>query len=210
MASLALMEFANFLALRVSTIEKIMLWKRLSLLGEMLFAGNCLLFSVLFAKEDIKAAIKKWRWAVPLAYILPGVLLVFLFSMNQTMTMEGLRIIKLGYGGSFFHILLLIIVIVTLINLENTFRSSSGLERWQIKYMFFGIGSILLFYVYILTHRLLYNAIDINNVYIMSSAILFANMLITFSIIRNKIVDGDIYVSRKVIYSSFSGIESSI
>ena len=203
-AFLALMEFANFLALRVSAIEKVLLWKRLSLLGEMLFAGNCLFFSVLFAKQDIKAAVKRWRWALPLAYILPGVLLVFLFSMDQTMAMEGLRIIKLGHIARYFHILLLIIVIMILMNLENTFRSSSGLERWQIKYMLFGIGSILLFYVYILSQRLLYNAIDMNNVYIMSAAILGANILITYSIIRNKIVDGDIYVSRKVIYSSIS------
>ena len=204
MAFLALMEFANFLALRVSAIEKVLLWKRLSLLGEMLFAGNCLFFSVLFAKEDIKAAVKRWRWALPLAYILPGVLLVFLFSMDQTMAMEGLRLIKLGHVAKYFHILMLLIVIATLMNLENTFRSSSGLERWQIKYILFGLGSILLFYVYILSQRLLYNAIDMNNIYIMSAAILGANILITYSIIRNKIVDGDIYVSRKVIYSSFS------
>ena len=204
MAFLALMELASFLALRVSAIEKVLLWKRLSLLGEMLFAGNCLFFSVLFAKEDIKAAVKRWRWALPLAYILPGVLLVFLFSMDQTMAMEGLRLIKLGHVAKYFHILMLLIVIATLMNLENTFRSSSGLERWQIKYILFGLGSILLFYVYILSQRLLYNAIDMNNIYIMSAAILGANILITYSIIRNKIVDGDIYVSRKVIYSSFS------
>jgi len=204
MGSLALMEFANFLALRDSAIEKVLLWKRLSLLGEMLFAANWLLFSVLFAKEDIKAAIKKWRWALPFAYILPGVLLVFLFSMNQTIAMVDPWIIKLGHIARYFHVLLLIIVIGILMNLENTFRSSSGLERWRIKYMFFGIGSILLFYVYILSQRLLYNVIDMNSIYIMSAAILVANMLITFSIIRNKIVDGDIYVSRKVIYSSIS------
>ena len=43
-----------------------------------------------------------------------------------------------------------------------------------------------------------------NNVYILSAAILAANILITYSVIRKKIVDGDIYVSSKVIYSSFS------
>ena len=204
MASLALMEFANFLTLRGLEMEKVLIWKRLSLLGEMLFAGNSLFFSVLFTKEDIKAAIKKWRWALPLAYILPGVLLVFLFAMDQTMAMADLRLIRIGHVARYFHISMLIVVIRILMNLEHTFRSSSGLERERIKYMIFGISSILLFYVYILSQRLLYNAIDINNIYIMSAAILAGNILITYSIIRNKIVDGDIHISRKVIYSSFS------
>jgi putative PEP-CTERM system histidine kinase len=204
MASLALMEFANFMALRVTPIEKGLLWIRLSLLGEVLFAGNWLLFSVVFAKEDIKSVIKKWRWAITLAYILPGVLFVFLLAMNQVLVIGDLGIIKLEIVAKYFHLSLLIIVIVILMKLENTFRSSSGLERWRIKYMLFGIGAILLFYVYILSRRLLYNTIELNNIYIMSAAILAASILIALSIIRNKIVDGNLYISRKVIYSSFS------
>jgi putative PEP-CTERM system histidine kinase len=204
MASLALMEFANFMALRVTPIEKGLLWIRLSLLGEVLFAGNWLLFSVVFAKGDIKSVIKKWRWAIALAYILPGVLFVFLLAMNQVLVIGDLGIIKLEIVAKYFHLSLLIIVIVILMKLENTFRSSSGLERWRIKYMLFGIGAILLFYVYILSRRLLYNTIELNNIYIMSAAILAASILIALSIIRNKIVDGNLYISRKVIYSSFS------
>jgi putative PEP-CTERM system histidine kinase len=204
MASLALMEFANFMALRITPIEKILLWIQLSLLGGVLFAGNWLLFSVVFAKEDIKSVIKKWRWAITLAYILPGVLFVFLLAMNQVLVIGDLGIIKLEIVAKYFHLSLLIIVIVILMKLENTFRSSSGLERWRIKYMLFGIGAILLFYVYILSRRLLYNTIELNNIYIMSAAILAASILIALSIIRNKIVDGNLYISRKVIYSSFS------
>lgn len=204
MGSLALMEFTNFMALSVSASEKILLVRRLSLLWEMLFVGNWLLFSIVFAKKDVKRAIKIWRWAIPFAYVLPGVLLLLLSRMNQAMTFENLQIIRLGPIVKYFHILLLIIVIATLTRLENTFRSSSGFERWRIKYMIFGTGSILFFYVYILSQRLLYNVIDMNNIYLMSGAILAANILISYSVFRNKIVDGDIYVSRKVIYSSIS------
>jgi hypothetical protein len=204
MASLALMEFSNFMALRVIAFEKILLWKRLSLLGEVLFVGNWLLFSVVFAKKDTKAAIRRWRWGLPFAYVLPGALLILLFTMNQAMTTEGFQIIRLGPIAKYFHISLMIIVIFILRNIENTFRSSSGLERWRIKYMIFGTASILFFYVYILSQRLLYNVIDMNNIYLISAVILLANILITYTVLRNKIVDGDIYVSRKVIYSSIS------
>jgi putative PEP-CTERM system histidine kinase len=124
--------------------------------------------------------------------------------MAYAMTIESLMIIRLGSIAKYFHILMLLIVIIILMNLEYTFRSSSGLERWQIKYLLFGMGAILLFYVYLLTQRLLYNIIDMNNVFVMSTALIVANGLITYSVLRNKIIDGDIYVSRKIIYSSFS------
>ena len=204
MGSLALMELANFLSLRASPVENAMLWKRLSLLGEMLFVGNCLLFTVIFVKKDIAAALKIWRWVLPPAYILPGVLFVLLFIVNESMAFADIGVIKLGQIARYFHIILFVAVIVNLMNLENTFRSSLGSERWRVQYMIFGLGSILLFYVYILSRRLLYNVIDVDNIYMMSAVVLAGNILMTFSVIRNKVVDGEIFISRKVIYSSFS------
>jgi hypothetical protein len=204
MASLALMEFANFLALRGSEWEKVLLWKRVSLLGEMLFAGNFLLFSLAFAKEDVRSVIKRWKWVLPAGYIVPGLFLILLLVLDQTMTIGDPGIIRLGHVARYFHVSMMVVVIVILMNLENTFRSSSGTERWRVKGMVFGIGSILTFYVYILSRRLLYNAINMNDIYIMSAALLVVNILITYEVTRNKITDGDVYVSRKVIYSSFS------
>jgi len=198
------MEAANFFALKSLFIDRVLLWTRVSQLGEMLFAGSWLLFSAIFAKEDIRTVIKKWRWVIPFICILPVALYAFLFLIHNSMSLDAMRLIRLGQAAKFFHIALLIIVIATLVKLENTFRSSSGLDRWRIKYMIFGIGAILAFYIYILSQRLLYNVIDLNDIYIMSAAIIAGNCMMVFAIIRNKIVDGDIYVSRKVIYSSFS------
>ncbi len=96
MASLAFMEFTNFLVLRAMSIEKMLLLKQLSLLGEMLFAGNFLLFSIFFAKKNIKTAIQKWKWVIPPVFILPGILLVLSFTMHQITAVGDLRIIQLG------------------------------------------------------------------------------------------------------------------
>jgi hypothetical protein len=124
--------------------------------------------------------------------------------MDQAVVVDSIRIIELEDTARYFHVILLAIIIVILMNLEKTFRSSSGIEKWRIKYMTFGVSCILLMHVYLLSHRLLYGAIDMRNIYILSAAILAGNILITYSILRAKIVDGDIYVSRKVIYSSIS------
>ena len=198
------MEFANFMALRVQTEGEILLWIKLSLVGEMLLAGNWLLFSVTFGKVNFKTALKKWKWVLPFSYLFLGVLVVSLFITHQAMTLGHPRVIMLGALARYFHISLLLIVITSLMSLENTFRSSAGQERWRIKYFLFGIGAILVFYVYVLCQRLLYYAIDMNNIYMMSSVVLIANILIVYSIIRTGVVDRDIYVSRKVIYASIS------
>jgi hypothetical protein len=204
MANLALIELANFLALTVPTPEKMVLWTQTSLAGEVFFAGNWLLFSLIFAKEAKRVALKKWRWAIPMAYVLPGAALAFLLSIDQSMIVQTPRVISLAPFAKYFHLSLLIIVILVLVNLESTFRSSSGPERWRIKYMIFGVASIISLYVYVLSQRLLYNAVNMNNIYVMSAAVLVGNMLIIYSVIRKNIVDGDIHVSHKLIYSSIS------
>ena len=192
------------MALKAPTGEKMLLWKSLSLVGEMLLAGNWLLFSVAFGKVNFKTALKKWKWVLPFTYLFPSVLVVSLFITHQAMTLGQPRLIMLGALARYFHISLLLLVITSLMNLENTFRSSAGLERWRIKYFLFGIGAILVFYVYTLCQRLLYYAIDMNTIYIMSPVLIAANILIIYSIIRTGVVDGDIYISRRVIYTSIS------
>ncbi len=204
MASLALMELANFLAIRATAVERIILWKQLSLAAEILVAGNWLLFGVLFAKEDVKGVLKKWVWALALAYVVPGSLLLLLFSQGQMVLTDNLQTIKLGAVAKYFHISLLLIIVLAVVNLENTFRSASIPDRWQIKNTFFGLGAILVFCIYVLSQRLLYHVIDLNNIYLMSGAIVISNTVIIYAFIRNKIVVGDIYVSRNVLYNSIS------
>lgn len=199
-----MMELFNYLALRAVLLEDVLLWKKLSLLGEMLMPASFLLFSVIFAKQDTKAAMKNWRWVFPFVYILPILLFAFLLFRDQMIAEGYPAIIRLGQVAKYFHASLLIIVIMALMNFESTFRSSSGWERWKIKYAIFGVCSILILYVYILSQRLLYNSIDFSGIYIMSSGLLAGNLLIAYSVIKSKIVVGDVYVSRKVIYSSAS------
>ncbi len=71
MLSLALMEFANYLAVTAMVSARILFWKKVGLAGEMLVVGNWLLFAVIYAKDDVKTVLKKWSWLLPLAYLLP-------------------------------------------------------------------------------------------------------------------------------------------
>ena len=194
------------MALRVQPEGEILLWLKLSLVAEVLLAGNWLMFSITFGKVNFKNTLKKWKWILRIAYLFSGALIILLLTRNQAMMLEHPRIITLGAIAAYSHIFLLLIVIASLMNLENTFRSSAGLERWRIKYFLFGIGAVLVFHFYFLSQRVLYFVIDMNNIYVMSSVIITANILIVYSIIRTGVVDRDLYVSRRVIYTSISMI----
>ena len=107
MVSLALMELAASMALKVSEPEIELLWSRIGLTGEVFFGGNWLLFSLIFGRDPHLTTIKKWRWGVPMVYVLPGIALGILFSMNQGMVMKNQWIIALSPFAKCFHILML-------------------------------------------------------------------------------------------------------
>lgn len=204
MASLTLIQLGNYLALNAPTAEESLTWKQMGLLGEVLFAGSWLLFSVVFAKQDMKSALRRQIWAVLLAYAVPGLLLLALSIAGQAIGIGELDTIIFPPSARYLNIALMIILIWTLRNLESTFRTSTGIERWRIKYLIFGLAFIILAQIYILSQRLLYNVWSVGDGNVGSAVTLVATILMIYSVVRNGVIDGEIYLSRKIIYSSIS------
>ena len=204
MASLALMELANLIAINAALPETILFWKKAGMWCEILVAGNWLLFATIYAKDDIKRVLKKRSWILASAYIIPSVFLVLQLGRNQMLLTEDIQVIRLETFAALFHISLLVVLILALVNLEHTFRSSSDTDRWQIKHTFFGLGAILIFDIYILSQRLLYHSINLSDTFLMSIAIILSTGLMTYSYLRNKIIVGDIYISRNVLHGTVS------
>jgi putative PEP-CTERM system histidine kinase len=204
MASLALVQIGNYLALNAPTVDESLIWKQVGLLGEVLLGGSFLVFSMVFAKRDPEDALRKRMWAVLPAYALPGFLLLVLSIQGQVISVGGVNTIIFLPPARYLNIALLVVLVWTLRNLESTFRSSIGTERWRIKYLVFGLAFILLVQVYILSQRLLYNVWSVSDGNVGSAVALVANILMIYSVVRNGVVDGEIYLSRKIIYSSIS------
>ena len=203
LVSVAFMEFANFLALKSSGERVILWWKSLSFVAETLLVYSWLIFSILFGKEDQKKAMRKWKWILPPLFLGPAVLLTYTL-VTQAIVLGDAGYLYLGTAFKYFHISLLAVTIVVLVNLENTFRSSAGVERWRIKYLLFGIGAILCLHVYFLSQRIIYSVVNISDIHLFSCVIIVSIILISFSIIRDRVIDNNIYISRRVIYSSIS------
>ncbi len=210
MAPLAVVEIGNYLALNAPTAEENLSWGQMVLIGEALVAGSWLVFSMVFAKNNVKNATRKRMWALLPAYAVPGVLLLISTMMGQAFIIEDSNKLLLLPPAKYFNAGLLVILIWTLRNLEVTFRSSSGIERWKIKYLIFGLAFILLSQVYILSQRLLYNTLSLSDNNVGSAVVLIAVPLMIYSVVRNGVVDGEIYLSRKIIFSSISLIAIGI
>ena len=205
MACLALMELANFAAIKATAGDGIILWKQVSLAGETLVAVSWLLFALVFGRDEVKGIVRrKWGWILAFACLMLISLLVSLSGHNQLVFTGEPGIIKLGHVARYFHIALILIVILSVVALENAFRSTPPPERWKIKNTFLGLGAILVFFIYMLSQRLLYHIIDLNNIYLMSGAIIISNIVITYSYMRSGIIVGDIYISRNILHGSIS------
>ena len=95
-------------------------------------------------------------------------------------------------------------MVFALMNLEQTFRASSGAPRYKIKYMFLGTGAIFALEIYRAGQVLLFSEIDLSLLPFYSTALIFAYGLILFAVVRHRLLNVDIFVSRYVIYKSVS------
>jgi putative PEP-CTERM system histidine kinase len=114
------------------------------------------------------------------------------------------KILYLENTGYRFNLVLLFYSVLALINFEATLRSSSGFDRWRIKYVLFGAGGILAINIFHYSHALLYRSIDMNLLPVRSGIILVSAIFIFYSILKHKNLDVAITVSRKVLYRSVS------
>ena len=193
-------------AMAVFRPEQLVLWKTVVFAGESIMAPLWLLFTLSFARAGYAGSMG--RFSKSLIFLSP-VFLILLILVPQNAffyspEFETEKVLFLGNTGYLFNVLLLFYSIFSLVNLEATLRSSSGTNRWQIKYMLLGVGGILGWNIFYYSHALLYRSIDMNLLPVRIIVFLLLNILIGFSIIRHRFMDVEVAVSRGIFYRSLS------
>jgi len=177
-------------------------WKQTFLFSQAFMGGGWLLFSAALARANTSLFFKKWRLLFVAYYIT-----LFLswwtpfFSMG-TNAVSASQTLQVGKPGLFFFFIHLLMMVISLMNLEQTYRASSGTPRYTIKYMLLGTGAILILEAYRAGEVLFYSAIDLSVLPFYSSALVFAYGLIAFSVVRHRLLNVHIFVSRHAIYKS--------
>ncbi len=204
MASLALIEAGNAMVLLSHAEWQIALpGMRLAMRGEAALPVAWLFFSIVFARANYKEILLKWALALLFTVTVSLVFIVWAGSPSFIASQSS-GIFHLGSLGWYFHLYLLLGLVLNLINLENTLRSSSGTQRQQIKYIIFGVGAILAFFVYLSSQALLFSKLDRGIIPLKSAVILISTFIAALSIVKYRLLNVDIYVSRHIAYNSIT------
>ena len=204
MGSLALMEFGNLMGLFYLGTQTAIFWKRISLAGECLVPGTWLLFCTSFARKEPWYRSKQWKKLV----IGFGVISAFFASSVPSdlfiLTNDSPIFMPLGVIGKGFYIFFLLSLVVIVVNLEHTIRQSKGEQRIKIRSLVLGLGGLFAFLIFSSSQTLLFSIVSLRMIPLVSTVFVICSVVIAFSVVRHRLMDVDLYMSRFVVYHSFS------
>ncbi|MGD0488824.1 MAG: XrtA/PEP-CTERM system histidine kinase PrsK [Syntrophorhabdales bacterium] len=181
-------------------------WYRL--LASSFLPAVWLMFSVSFARANYRQFLSRWKWILAGLFIIPPFLALFfredLFLGSTVPEPSSMAIIRLGWSGYMLYLVYLVSAVLILMNLEKTFRNAVGHSRWQIKFMILGLAGIFGVRIYTDSQVVLFRLLDANFETIDALALLLACIMIGKSLARAGMLEIDLYLSRSVIYNSFT------
>ncbi len=183
-------------------------WLHLRNFATALLPGTWLLFSLSFSRANYNEFISRWKWVWITFYILPLAIIVFFkdvfFISQPIVNLSAIWLVRLGWSGYAFHLLILIGAILILMNLERTLRNSIGRMRWQIKFMVLGVGCIFAVRIYAASQAVLYQFLNVSLDFLNDGAVIVASLLIVRSLLRTRILNVNFYLSQTFLYNSFT------
>ncbi|VAV85707.1 Sensory transduction histidine kinases [hydrothermal vent metagenome] len=203
---LAVVQLSGFMSSQILPYATSLFWTRITIMAEIFLPVPLLIFSLTFARVGGEA-FKRYKLVVlallaaTIAFFLIFIFRPALFASTPSVYSELLMLGRVGY---FYFIIFFLTIIFVIINLEHTLRASAGVSRWKIKYLIIGLGIISAFYLYYTSHTLFYRVIDPALMPVKGTVTLIACLLMGLSLVRNRLLDINVVVSRYIIYNSVS------
>jgi putative PEP-CTERM system histidine kinase len=195
------------LGIHATTVDQIRFWHIARLQVGALLPGVWLLFSLSFSRGNYHDFLALWRPILIVTFVLPvGVAMVYshrLVVMEKDLLTDSYALV-LAPAGKSLSVFFLLGMVLILMNLERTFRSSVGTMRWRIKYFILGLASLFVFRLYLTSQAIIYPTIDPRFWQLNTLALLLAIGLISFSLLRSEFVTVDLYPSQTILYRSFT------
>lgn len=185
-----------------------LLWLHLRNYATALLPGVWLLFSLSFSRANYYEFISRWKWVWLAFFILPIAIIFFFkdtFFIGQPLvSFSSIWLVRLGWPGYTFQLLILLGSLLILMNLERTLRNSTGRLRWQIKFMVLGVGCMFAVRIYTASQSILYYFVNVSLDFLNDGAVIVAGLLILRSLFRTRILNVDFYLSQTFLYNSFT------
>jgi putative PEP-CTERM system histidine kinase len=139
--------------------ESVKYWQQWRLAAMSLLPGIWLMFSLSYARGNARDFLAAWRYTLVVAFVLPLSVACFFFRdliwVGISSVEPDFRLLRLMKPGQALSIVFLIATVLTLMNLERTFRAAVGTMRWRIKFIILGLGVLFAERVYTSSYALL-------------------------------------------------------
>ena len=211
MAILAVEALFSALAMEPAPRDEILLLNRHRFLATAAVPAVWVLFSLSYSRGNAGEFFKKWRWFC-LAYLVVPLLSGILWPEQLCEMVDvpngqtGVWFVRLGWLGKALFGSLIIGAVLILMNLERTFRTAAGVLRWRIKYIVLGVGLLFATRIYTASQALLFSGYSAPLLFVSVVALLLCCLSISFSILRSKSVDIEVYPSHAVLRHSISAL----
>lgn len=196
-------EITDLLTLHASSDHTV--FRRFTTLFESFLPAALLWYSFTFARsEPVPLRSRRGLLVVAAAFFFPAsVLFLPLQDFFYSPDFQSERVLFLGRAGYWFYLSAMLVFVTALMNIEATFISTVGSDRWKVKFEVIGAGSILAVLIFYFSQGLLYRTIDVNLMTIRSSILATSAGLILYA----KLYRGNgvqITVSRYILFRSLT------
>ena len=208
MTGLALENFFFTLTLDAVLPDEMIYWQNWRLIVASFLPGVWLCFSLCYARGNYLKFLKRWRFVLAGAFLVPvGLTLLFRNDLvtSAIQIQNGPLMFRLGIAGAALNLFSLLVTVLALMNLEGTYRAAVGTMLWRIKFMILGLGLIYIVRAYTNSQALLFhNTLNLSLQTVNAMATLFGSALILRSLFRAGHFNTEVYPSRSVLQSSLT------
>jgi putative PEP-CTERM system histidine kinase len=201
---------ALFTGLSVQALfpENVLLWQRLKWGVAAFLPPVWLLFCLSFPSEDYKRSLAKWKWVI-IAVFLSHLTLASVLAPNFFASLPAFETLKdwvlpIDWSGYIFLIFFLLSAVLIMVLLERALRAARGRQRWQVKFLTLGIGSVFATRVYTVSQALLFRTVNLQLEAINAVGLILASSLILISMSRARGLRTEIYLSQTVLHNSLT------
>lgn len=213
MAIVCLESFAAALSVSATRAETFLYWQQWRLVALSFLPGAWLLFSLCYARGSSREHLKRWRYPLIVALVLPALMATFYsdsYILFRQLRGDGLVAVLLGWPGQMAHFLMILGSVLAMMNLERTFRAAVGAMRWQIKYMLLGLGTLFLVRFYTSSQAVLFANAHTGMDTVNAIGLIIASALILRALARRGHFDTELYPSQTVLSNSLTVLLAGI
>jgi putative PEP-CTERM system histidine kinase len=193
-------------SLNATLPEEVARWQWYALLAESFLPISWLCFSLTYSRGNSGEFLKRWRFVLLAAFLIP----VGLSVAGRGELVHPLPEVRAGHGWwlslgpatKALNAVLLIAIVAILTNLEKTLRAAVGTMQWRIKFVVVGLGLVFGARIYTASQALLFSGQNLGLTAVQAGALLIGCTLMAIAYGRRGFAEIDIYPSRAVLHTS--------